>query len=137
MSDLILSVVTPERAIVSQQKVEAIVLPGERGQLTLLPGHINFITPLSHGTFAYKISGEWKIAFLAGGFTQVFNGNVSVLAETMEMENELNLAAAELELQEITNKMKAAKVGGDEYLSLTTQKEMVLAKIRAANKKIH
>lgn len=137
MNDLVLNVVTPERSIVANQKVESIVLPSEGGQLTLLPGHINFITNLRHGTFAYKVNGEWQVAFLSGGFTQVFEGKVTVLAETMEMAQEVNMAAAELEVQEIQNKIKALKVGSPEYVALVQQKDMASAKIRAGNKKIH
>ena len=83
MKDLVLSVVTPERSIVNDVAVESIVLPGEAGQLTLLPGHINFITTLTHGTFGYKVGDMWQIAYLSGGFTQVFEGKVTVLAETL------------------------------------------------------
>lgn len=137
MNDLVLNVVTPERSMVTNQKVESIVLPSEGGQLTLLPGHINFITNLRHGTFAYKVNGEWQIAFLSGGFTQVFGGKVTVLAETMEMAQEVNMAAAELEVQEIQNKIKGLKVGSPEYVALVEQKDFAHSRIRAANKKIH
>ena len=97
---LTLSVVTPERPILKDLKVESIVLPGKMGQFNILPGHTNFITTLSHGVFGYQVKGEWQIAFLAGGFTQVFGGKVTVLAETVEMENELDFAKAELDLKD-------------------------------------
>lgn len=137
MNDLILNVMTPERAMVSQQKVESIVLPAMVGQLTMLPGHANFITTLKHGTFAYKVNGEWQVAFLSGGFTQAYDGKVTVLAETMEMAQEVNVAAAELEVQEIQNKIKAIKVGTPEYSALVEQKDLAISKVKAASKKIH
>lgn len=137
MKELILSVVTPERSILNQVAVDSIVMPGEAGQLTLLPGHINFITSLRHGTFAYRTGGEWHIAFLSGGFTQVFDGKVTVLAETMEMAQELDLAQAELDLQECVTKLKAVKLGGTEYVEILQQKELAQAKLKAAQKKIH
>lgn len=136
-SELILNVVTPERSMVNQVSTEAIVLPGEMGQLMLLPGHINFITSLSHGSFGYKVNGEWQIAFLSGGFTQVYDGKVTVLAETMEMAAELDLAEAELQLQEITNKIKGLKVDSPEYAAAALTKEMSIARIKAAQKKLH
>lgn len=137
MSELVLSVVTPERSIVNDVTTEAIVLPSEGGQLTLLPGHINFVTTLTHGTFGYKTGGEWQIAFLSGGFTQVFQGKVTVLAETMEMAQEMDLAAAELDLQEVNAKLKNARIGSPEYSALTEQKDLLLAKVKAGHKKIH
>jgi F-type H+-transporting ATPase subunit epsilon len=137
MKDLVLNVVTPERSIVNQMAVEAIVLPSEGGQLTLLPGHINFVTTLTHGSFGYKTQGEWQVAFLSGGFTQVFQGKVTVLAETMEMAQEMDLASAELQLQECQNKIKSVKLGSPEYSALIEQKDFALAKIKAVQKKLH
>lgn len=137
MKELVLSVVTPERSIVNQVAVEAIVLPGEAGQLTLLPGHINFITSLKQGTFGYKIGEEWQVAFLSGGFTQVFDGKVTVLAETLEMSQELDLAKAELDLQEFTSKLKSLKVGTPEYVEAVTGRDLSQGKLKAAQKKIH
>lgn len=137
MKELILSVVTPERSIVNQVAVEAIVLPGEAGQLTLLPGHINFITTLTHGTFGYKVGDMWQIAFLSGGFTQVFDGKVTVLAETLEMSQELDAAQAEMDLKEINDKLKNSKVGTPEYAELAKEKDLATAKLKAAQNKIN
>jgi F-type H+-transporting ATPase subunit epsilon len=137
MAQLTLSVVTPESSIVTDQVVESIILPGEEGQLTLLPGHINFITPLRPGTFAYKVGGEFQIAFLSGGFAQIFNGNVTVLAETLDMAQDLDLAAAELDLAEYKRNLEELKVGSEEYSATVTKRDLALAKIKAAKGKIH
>jgi F-type H+-transporting ATPase subunit epsilon len=137
MKELILSVVTPERSIVNDVAVESIVLPGEAGQLTLLPGHINFITTLTHGTFGYKVGDMWQIAYLSGGFTQVFDGKVTVLAETLEMSQELDAAQAELDLKEITDRLKNSKVGTPEYAELAKDKDLAVAKLKAAQNKIN
>lgn len=136
-TQLTLSVVTPESSIVIDQAVDSIILPGEEGQLTLLPGHINFITPLRPGTFAYKVGGDYQIAFLSGGFAQVFNGNVTVLAETLDMASDLDLAATELDLAEYKRSLESLKVGSDEYKATVEKRDLALAKLRAAQKKIH
>jgi F-type H+-transporting ATPase subunit epsilon len=137
MKELMLNVVTPERSIVNQLAVEAVVLPGSGGQLTLLPGHINFITSLKHGTFGYRVGEEWQIAFLSGGFTQVFDGRITVLAETIDMANELDLAKAELDLQEFQAQLKAQKVGSPDYQSTVESISLAKARVKAAQKKIH
>lgn len=137
MNELTLSVVTPERAILKDTAVESIILPGTMGQFNVLPGHTNFLTTLRYGVFGYRIKGEWQIAFLSGGFTQIFDGKVTVLAETVEMAQELDLAKAELELQSVQGKMKSAKVGTPEYSSLALDLELAQGKVRAAQKKLH
>ena len=132
-----LNVVTPERSILKDTLVESLVLPGAMGQFNVLPQHTNFITTLAHGVFGYRINGEWQIAFLSGGFTQVFAGEVTVLAETVEMAAELDAAKAESELQSLNAKLKAAKAGTDEYTVLALAADQAGARVKAAQKKLH
>lgn len=137
MKELNLSVVTPERSIMKETMVDSIVLPGEVGQMNILPGHADFIATLRQGVFGYRSAGEWQIAFLSGGFVQVYGGNVTVLAETVDMAQELDLAKAEMEVQELNAKIKTAKVGTSEYSELVTAREIAQSKLKAARKKIH
>lgn len=136
-NELILNVVTPERAILKDTPVESIILPGSMGQFNVLPGHTNFLTTLRYGVFGYRVKGEWQIHFLSGGFTQIFDGKVTVLAETVEMAQELDLAKAELEVQSIQGKLKSAKVGTPEYSAFSLDLELARGKVRAAQKKLH
>ncbi len=136
-SSLQLNVVTPEKPIVSGVEAEAIVLPGTNGQLTILPGHINFLTSLRLGAFGFKVKDQWEVAFLTGGFAQVVGGRVTILAETMEMSQELNLAEAELALQETIEALKALKPGSPEYSAHSTQRDFAAARVNVAKNKLH
>lgn len=137
MNELTLSVVTPERSILKETAVESIILPGTMGQFNILPGHTNFLTTLRYGAFGYRVNGEWQIAFLSGGFTQVFDGKVTVLAETVEMAQELDIAKSEMALQSVNSKLKSAKLGTPEYSALALEAEHARSKLLAAQKKIH
>ncbi|MGE3261419.1 MAG: ATP synthase F1 subunit epsilon [Bacteriovoracia bacterium] len=136
-SELILSVVTPERSIVKDLAVTSVILPGELGQMNVLPGHTNLVTTLKHGTFGYRVGNEWQVAFLSAGFAQVYGGKITVLAETVEMAQELDVARAESELGQANSQLKIQKVGSPEYAAATEQKAMAEAKLRAAQNKIH
>lgn len=136
-NELILSVVTPDRLIVKDQAVTSIVLPGELGQLNILPGHTNLITTLKQGTFGYSVGQEWQIAFLSGGFAQVHAGKVTVLAETVEMAHELDVARAEARLSQANSQLKTLKVGTPEYAEAAETKARNEAKLKAAQNKIH
>lgn len=137
MTELTLSVVTPERSILSETPVESVILPGSMGQFNILPGHTNFVTTLRYGVFGYRVKGEWQIAFLSGGFTQVYDGKVSVLAETIEMAQELDIAKAEMELQTVLTKMKSTKTGTTEYAELVRDAQVQRTRLQAAQKKRH
>lgn len=132
MSNIILSVVTPEKSIVSGDAADAVVLPGELGQMTVLPGHINLLTNLKLGSFAYKKAGTWVWAYLTGGFAQVQGGKVTVLAETVELAHEIDLAEAELSLKNASESLSKSKVDSEDYPALRLQKELAEAKLAAA-----
>lgn len=134
MNELSLSVVTPEKSIVSAASAEAVVLPGELGQMTILPGHINLLTNLQLGSFAYKQGGIWQWAYLTGGFAQVSAGKVNVLAETVELAHEINLAEAELALSNAAEKLKNSKIDSSDYPALVVQKDLAQARVDAAKK---
>lgn len=134
--DMILNVVTPEKPILSGASVEEIVLPGEMGQLNIRPGHVNFMTSMKHGIFAYRIGDNWTMAFLSGGFAEVSGDQVMILAETMEMANELNLAKAEADVQDIKEQLKTFKPGSSEHFQTQTALSIALSKVQAAKNKL-
>ncbi|MGZ3693356.1 MAG: ATP synthase F1 subunit epsilon [Bdellovibrionota bacterium] len=136
-TELLLSVVTPERSIVKDLAVSSVILPGELGQLNVLPGHTNLVTTLRHGTFGYRVGEEWQVAFLSAGFAQIYGGKVTVLAETVEMAQELDVARAESELAQANSQLKTLKVGSPEYAAQAEIKAMTEAKLKAAQNKIH
>ena len=71
MAKLKIDVVTPERAVARGVEVESVILPGAEGQMNILPGHVNLLTSLRGGTFAYLQNGAWTWAVLSGGFAEV------------------------------------------------------------------
>jgi len=81
---LILEVVTPERAVVSEE-VEIVVAPGSEGEFGVLKNHTTFLTSLKSGTLRYKTaSGAEKLLKVEGGFAEVLPDKVTVLAESAE-----------------------------------------------------
>ncbi len=79
---LILEVVTPERAVVSEE-VQIVNAPGSQGEFGVLKGHTTFLTSLKSGILTYKTaSGTEKKLQVEGGFAEVLPDKVTVLAES-------------------------------------------------------
>lgn len=135
MPSLRLDLVTPEKSVTKDLEVESVILPGTNGQMNVLPGHINILTSLRPGSFAYMHKGEWKWAVLGGGFAEVAGDKVIVLAETMEMIQELNTARAELALKRAQDTLKAQKHGTDEYIAALAARERAEARLRFAKER--
>jgi F-type H+-transporting ATPase subunit epsilon len=91
-----LVVVTPERQLL-RETVAEVEIPGREGQLGVLPGHAPLITELGIGVLAYRMTPSSQPVILAviQGFAEVLPDRVTVLAETAERAEEINLARAE------------------------------------------
>ncbi len=89
-----LEIVTPDRLLVSET-VDEVVLPGTEGYLGVLPGHAPLLTALAEGEISYRIGNRtWYLA-VSGGFAEVLHHRVSLLAETCEKPEEIDLPRAE------------------------------------------
>ena len=89
-----LEIVTPERLVV-RDRVEEMQLPGRDGYLGILPGHAPLITELGIGQISYRENGRSRYLAVAWGFAEVLPDRVSVLAETAERAEEIDVRRAE------------------------------------------
>ena len=88
-----LTIVTPERSLVSEQ-VDEIQIPGAAGYLGVLPGHAPLFTELQVGELSYRKGSNWTSLAVAWGFAEVLPDQVRVLAETAERAHEIDLERA-------------------------------------------
>lgn len=90
-----LVIVTPEKQLLRTKAVE-VQLPGENGYLGILPGHAPLITELGIGELSYHdASGkESEHIALIQGFAEVLGDRVTVLAETAERAEEIDVQRA-------------------------------------------
>jgi F-type H+-transporting ATPase subunit epsilon len=91
---LTLEITTPMRMVVSED-VDEVVAPGIEGYFGVLPGHAPFLTTLGIGMLTYRIGREEHHLAVAGGFAEVRNDKVIVLADTAERPPEIDRARAE------------------------------------------
>lgn len=78
-----LKVATPERLIVDEQVVSA-ELPGKDGYLGILAGHAPLLSLLGEGNLTYSSGGSNTVLKINGGFVEVLDNRVSVLADSVE-----------------------------------------------------
>jgi F-type H+-transporting ATPase subunit epsilon len=92
---LFLEVVTPQKAIV-REDVEIVVAPGSDGEFGALKGHTTFLTSLKMGTLRYKdANGKERLLFINGGFAEVLPNKVTILAESAERQEDIDVARAQ------------------------------------------
>jgi F-type H+-transporting ATPase subunit epsilon len=91
-----LIVVTPERQLLRETVVE-VTIPSLDGELGILPGHAPLITELGIGELRYRTATSSQPILLAvlRGFAEVLADRVTLLAETAERAEEIDLTRAE------------------------------------------
>jgi len=88
-----LEIVTPEKLVVKDVAEEA-QIPGKNGYLGILPGHAPLITELAVGEITYRVGGMEKHVSVAWGFAEVLPTKVTILAETAERAEEIDVERA-------------------------------------------
>jgi len=87
-------VVTAERVVYSDE-VDVVIAPGIDGQLAILPDHAPLLTMLQSGDLTVRKKGEEQDIFVSGGFLEVMQNRVTVLADTAERADEIDISRAE------------------------------------------
>ena len=91
---LTLEITTPMRLVVADT-VDEVVAPGSEGYFGVLPGHAPFLTTLGVGVVTYRIGRDEHQLVTAGGFAEVRNDKVIILADRAERPEEIDRARAE------------------------------------------
>lgn len=92
---LSLEIVTPDRAIV-QEQVDEVEIPGSEGYFGVLPGHTPLLSSLKAGELWYRKGQEKFYLSIAFGFAEVLPDRVTILADTAERAEEIDVARAEM-----------------------------------------
>jgi len=93
MAKLSIELVTPERRVLVAQADEAIV-PGGRGLFGVRPGHTPFLSLMEPGLVTLREGSNTQLFFVAGGFVQVANDKILILADQAEPVSDIDVAAS-------------------------------------------
>lgn len=95
-----LILVSPERALVDEQ-VDELQAPGLDGYLGILPGHAPLLSALKPGVLRYRKGSGEKVVAVYGGFIEVRDDRVRILADAAQPKEEINIEQAREELRKI------------------------------------
>lgn len=111
---LTLTVVTPERAVLSGVACDDVVLPGLDGEIGILPAHTPLITLLGIGVVTYRDGSRKTSVAVRGGFAEISGDAVRVLADAALPKDAIDVSKAGEE--KAAAEARRAGVGGDEEL---------------------
>ena len=121
MSKIRCEIITAERVVYCDE-VDMVIAPGVEGALGILPHHAPLMTTLTVGELRVKKEGEEDLSLaISGGFMEVLSNQVTVLADSAERADEIDVARAE-----------AARRRAEERLKQRREEDIDLARAQAA-----
>lgn len=126
-----LTLVTPEKKMLTDVEVDEIIVPAYKGQLDILPGHAPLMTTLTAGVLKVRLKGEatFKSASISWGYLQVNSLGVNILAETAEWSSEIDKNRVQANYAEAEKRLQAAGLGPDDYANLARKMEKEKARL--------
>lgn len=132
MADQIqLDIVTPQRRVLSEA-VDVAYVPGLNGEMGILPGHTPLISQLQTGVLSYIQQGVTHKMHVSGGFVEVKDNRVSVLAEVAERPEEIDAARARLAREHAEKTLSAFSGTQEDFETARARLERSVVRLQIA-----
>ena len=109
---LTVEIVTAERVVRTEQGVDVLIAPGSEGQLAILPRHAALMTTLELGELIFRRGTEESDFAITGGFMEVRNDRVTILADAAEAVEEIDVSRAEAARARAEERLRRAREQG-------------------------
>jgi len=134
MADKIrLRVVTPSRMLLDEE-VDEVTGPGELGEFGVLPNHIAFLTTLVPGELSYKQGATKTTLAVSGGYAEVLDNVMTVLAPAAEFAGEIDAARAQRAKEHAEKMMAELSLEEKDWEMAEAALQRALARLQIAGK---
>ena len=127
-----LRIVTPTRLLLDE-RVREVTGPGTLGQFGVLPDHIAFLTSLETGPLSYRSDQGTRRLAIRGGFGEVANNVMTVLANDAIFAEDIDVAAARNDLQAAEAELQGLSPLDESYAAVEENRRWALARLEAAS----
>lgn len=122
-----LTLVTPEKRLVTDQEIDEVTVPAFKGELNILPGHAPLITTLETGVLKYKLKGQAEQkAAISWGYCQVSPQGVNILAEYAATPVDIQIEELKKALAEAERKLSTESLDEEQWAA--AQREVAKAR---------
>lgn len=128
MNKLHLKIVTPEK-VTFDEEVDQVVLETDKGQMGILPNHINLMAKVVPGELIIKNGGKSTVLATGSGLVQIANNVVSILTDLAEKSEDISEKEVEA-ARERAQKALAEKLTDEEYADTLAILEKSLAQLK-------
>lgn len=131
MSLLQLSILTPETRLMRDHPVKEVLVPSVKGFLGILPGHAPMVSLLSAGILKYlpSDSDQWEELAVGWGYLEVCQNRVKILAESLEVKQNLDRTRIQKELKSLFKKLEQDDLEPSKRKELEKQRQWLESRL--------
>jgi len=134
MADKIrLRVVTPARVVLDEE-VDEVTGPGVKGEFGVLPNHISFLSLLEPGEMSYKQGATRRSLALSGGYAEVLDNVMTVLAPVAEFGSEIDVDRARMAKDKAERRLSELHFEDKDFAAAEVALRRALIRLRVAAK---
>ncbi len=127
-----LRIVTPRQAVL-EEEVREVIAPGALGEFGVLPDHIAFLTLLQIGTLRFRADGETQRLAIRGGFAEVADNVMTVLADDAAFADEVDAESARADLSSAEAEMRELSPLDPAFASADASRRWALARLEVVS----
>ena len=128
-----LRVVTPARLVIDEE-VDEVTAPGELGEFGVLPNHIAFLSTLVPGVLTYKQGAQTQTLAISGGYAEVLDNVMTVLATAAEFPLEIDVARAQRAKEQAEKTLGGLNYEDQDFKIAEAALQKALVRLQVASK---
>jgi F-type H+-transporting ATPase subunit epsilon len=130
-----LRIVTPSRLLLDEE-VDEVTAPGALGEFGVLPNHVAFLTLLEPGEMSYKQGTARHYVAISGGYAEVLDDVMTVLAPAAEFAAEIDTNRARQAKDSAEKKMEELNYEDKDFTTTEAALRWANARLEVANKEV-
>jgi F-type H+-transporting ATPase subunit epsilon len=131
MAAITVNILTPDRQVL-QAEADSVVVPAYNGELGILSHHAPLVAELQPGQIRMRTGADTQFFAVSGGYVQVKDNHVVVLAETAEMAHEIDVERAKQAAERAKAELRAPTTQAADLANVEAALRRALARLRAA-----
>jgi len=133
MGLLRLEIVTPDQVVLDTY-VDYVGAPGVDGEFGVLPGHIPLLTALQIGMLYYRVDGKETEVFVSGGFVEVADNKVTILAQSAEIADGIDIERVNSALKRAEERLAASEQNEVDQIRAEFALKRAIIRLKVAKK---
>jgi F-type H+-transporting ATPase subunit epsilon len=128
-----LEVVTPDRLVIKDM-VDIVMAQGALGEFGILPNHVPFLSTLQPGELRYRKDNQLEYMAVTGGFAEISDNKVTILAEAAERAREIDMDRAQRARERAEKRLAQAKTEAIDYVRAEAALKRSLVRLNVVGK---